>query len=93
MELFSLALILPGRESIRWIWESWAPGSRYRLHISLDGLEYESDYLGPEITPPIDSLSLAEEGGPERRSVSVCLRIMPRIDPLISAGCIRRSGR
>ena len=30
---------------------------RYRLHISLDGLEYESDYLGPEITPPIDSLS------------------------------------
>ena len=23
------------------------PGSRYRLHISLDGLEYESDYLGP----------------------------------------------
>ena len=54
------------------------PGSRYRLHISLDGLEYESDYLGPEITPPIDS---------------VCLRIMPRIDPLISAGCIRRIGR
>lgn len=47
------------------------PGSRYRLHISLDGLEYESDYLGPEITPPIDSL-LAEEGA-GRGGPSLCV--------------------
>ena len=70
MELFSLALILPGRESIRWIWESWTR-VRYRLHISLDGLEYESDYLGPEITPPIDSLSLLKKGPGEE--VRLCV--------------------
>lgn len=33
------------------------PGSRYKLHISLDGLEYESDYLGPEITHSVRALS------------------------------------
>ena len=47
------------------------PGSRYRLHISLDGLEYESDYLGPEITPPIDSLSLLKKGPGEE--VRLCV--------------------
>ena len=45
------------------------PGSR--LHISLDGLEYESDYLGPEITPPIDSLSLLKKGPGEE--VRLCV--------------------
>ena len=69
------------------------PGSRYRLHISLDGLEYESDYLGPEITPPIDSISLLKKGPGEEVRLCVSTRIMPRIDPLISAGCIRRIGR
>lgn len=71
MELFSLALILPGRESIRWIWESWTRVAGTGYHISLDGLEYESDYLGPEITPPIDSLSLLKKGPGEE--VRLCV--------------------
>lgn len=36
--------------------------SQYRLCISLDGLEYESDYLTPVVTPPIDGISLRKEG-------------------------------
>lgn len=68
------------------------PGSRYRLHISLDGLEYESDYLGPEITPPIDSISLLKKGPGEE--VRLCVSTHNAPDrPLISAGCIRRIGR
>lgn len=46
-------------------------GSRYRLRVSLDGLEYESDYLGPEITPPIDSISLLKKGPGE--DVRLCV--------------------
>lgn len=46
-------------------------GSRYRLRISLDGLEYESDYLSPVITPPIDSISLRKKGPGEE--VRLCV--------------------
>ncbi|MDR1500212.1 MAG: DUF4249 domain-containing protein [Tannerellaceae bacterium] len=35
---------------------------QYRLHIALDGEEYESDFLAPILTPQIDSLSWLKEG-------------------------------
>ena len=41
------------------------PGSRYRLHISLDGLEYESDAS--------DRLSLLAEEGAGRGGPSLCV--------------------
>ncbi len=49
------------------------PGSRYRLHISLDGLEYESDYLGPgDNASDRLSLSLLKKGA-GRGGPSLCV--------------------
>lgn len=44
---------------------------QYRLRIVLDGLEYESDYLAPVITPPIDTISLLKSG--PGQDVSLCV--------------------
>lgn len=57
------------------------PASRYRLRISLDGLEYESDYLSPEITPPIDSISLRKKGPGEEVSLCVSTHNAPDQSP------------
>jgi hypothetical protein len=35
---------------------------KYRLHISGDGKEYASDYIGVKKTPPIDSIGFAPKG-------------------------------
>ncbi len=42
------------------------PDTRYRLRISLDGEEYESEYRAPQSTPPIGEIDfhLKEENGP-----------------------------
>ena len=38
------------------------PDTRYRLHVSVDGEEYESTYLSPLLTPEIDSLAPLKKG-------------------------------
>lgn len=49
-----------------------APGEKYRVHITVDGEEYASEYLMPVITPPIDTVSLlkADQGQPVHLCVS-----------------------
>ncbi|MDR1259487.1 MAG: DUF4249 domain-containing protein [Tannerellaceae bacterium] len=47
------------------------PGKEYRLHISVDGEEYESSFLKPLSTPEIDSLSVSKKGRGEPVIVSV----------------------
>ncbi|MDR3141005.1 MAG: DUF4249 domain-containing protein [Tannerellaceae bacterium] len=48
------------------------PDKQYRLHISLDGEAYESEYLSPLLTPEIDSVSWQkrEPGAPVYITVS-----------------------
>lgn len=43
----------------------------YRLRVSLDGREYESDFLKPVLTPPIDNVSLIKNGPGE--DVHLCV--------------------
>jgi hypothetical protein len=46
-------------------------GTQYRLHISVDGEEYESTFLKPLDTPEIDSLSVTKKGQGEPVVLSV----------------------
>jgi hypothetical protein len=47
------------------------PNTEYRLHISVDGEEYESTFLKPLSTPEIDSLSVSKKSRGEPVVVSV----------------------
>jgi hypothetical protein len=47
------------------------PGRQYRLHIALDGEEYESGYLTPLFTPEIDSISWLKQGRGEPVYITV----------------------
>jgi hypothetical protein len=47
------------------------PDTEYRLHISVDGEEYESSFLKPLYTPEIDSLSVSKRAKGEPVVVSV----------------------
>lgn len=47
------------------------PEKKYRLHISLNGEQYQSSYLAPLITPEIDSISPIKKG--EGEPVFMCV--------------------
>lgn len=55
-----------------------APGEKYRVHITVDGKEYASEYLMPLITPPIDTVSLLKAG--QGQSVHLCVSTHDRSD-------------
>jgi hypothetical protein len=57
------------------------PNTPYRLHISVDGEEYESDFLKPLGTPEIDSLSIAKAGQGQPVVVSVTTHGTPEQSP------------
>jgi hypothetical protein len=47
------------------------PSRQYRLHIALDGREYESEYLSPLFSPEIDSVSWQKRGEGEPVYITV----------------------
>jgi hypothetical protein len=57
------------------------PDTQYRLHISVDGEEYESAFLKPLDTPEIDSLSVTKKGQGEPVVVSVTTHGTPEQSP------------
>ena len=54
------------------------PDTRYRLRISLDGEEYESEYRFPQRTPPIEEINFHQNG--EKEPVQVRLNVLGKVD-------------